>query len=1151
MNTKMTPVRVLVLGLTASFLMSDLSVALATDGAWTNGLSGNWSAPSSWAGSVVPGGVAAIANFIGPSWAGSNPYVTVDTNAVVGQLLIGGVLEGNNQTWHFTASIGKYLTLDSGDASPVRILGTEATGFNKKHNIDFNVPLVIQSDLLLQAIRTDFNLGDGAWITLSSAISEGVPGRSLIVSNVSPYAKCFISGNNYFSGSVLIQSGLLKLLPSYAGGGLLSTALGASSSIELIDVPGALDINNHTIGADKTLLLSGQGVGGAGLLISSKVGQNRKGTWSGPVVLKGNVAVGGFGTLDRGRNRLLISGDITEEGGSYQLNKVGDCMLYLRGDKHYSGGTVIGQKNVGNITYGGVNVSSAGNLGTGPVIFNGGMVQFDEAFDLSQQTLSSTNSQAVKFDTNGKDITLAGNLTPAITSGLSKYGLGTLTLSGANSFGCYPLSIYGGTLTLDYTSQPNNKLGGGYVEVYPQGSCTLKIVGTGVTFNESVAKLYFGWQVGGELTLTNLSDTVQFSITRSDGLNRYSPCTLDFGTSGGKFYVNQALGLGNIMGGFVTYGKTTWATKDGSSFIQGLMSYDSTWTATDNKDVTLANSGLMPADGAVNTVRFNNTDSDNVPLTMPLTGVNVLSSGGILVTANMGSNPVTMLGGQLTATNRSYSSDAAFDVTVHQHNTHAPLVIASSICNSSAAVGLTKSGLGVLVVSNSASTFTGPIYVNNGRLTVYSPQDLGGGNQGIFLRNGSVVQMVGTYSIANKISIDTIGGGVDVPTGSSITLTAGDTPALGNYQSVFRKTGDGVLTLGSSARETGEFSIEGGTLVADSIYRFGWAGTIITLTNNATIKKRAILNHGEADYMLKVAGTGGRVDLDGESATLNAVDYLNGNGTLVVMNSGAGSPTFKISYQQATFTGVLDVQLGSTTFQCADIPNAVLKLGPTMTWTALNGVTKFGGLSGSGTFNFGGNTVLFGGMGDSEFSGLLKGSGTIVKQGTGTWALSSSDLSQFTGALAISNGTFAANSVITSPVTLAGSGTLGGTGTVTQVTMTGGSISPANDGTVGTLTIGSSLNLDGSFKVDVRGDGSSDLLQVNGDLALSATSSLTVVDTNQLMRVGSYVIATWSGTRSGTIGILELPPFWSIQYNDASKKMILQGPPQGTLIRVM
>jgi fibronectin-binding autotransporter adhesin len=362
--------------------------------------------------------------------------------------------------------------------------------------------------------------------------------------------------------------------------------------------------------------------------------------------------------------------------------------------------------------------------------------------------------------------------------------------------------------------------------------------------------------------------------------------------------------------------------------------------------------------------------------------------------------------------------------------------------------------------------------------------------------------------------------------------------------------GDGVLTLVNSARETGEFSVEGGTVVADNIYKFGWGGTIITLTNNATIKKRAILNHGEGDFMLNVAGTGGSVDLDGESANLTAVDFLNGNGTLVVKNSGSGSPTFKINYQQATFTGVLDVQLGSTTFQCADIPNGVLKLGSAMTWTPLNAATALGGISGAGTFDLSNKAVTLSGSNDSDFVGVLKGSGTIVKQGTGTWSLSSSDLSQFTGSFGISNGTLAANSVITQPVALAGSGALGGTGTVSQVAMAGGAISPANDGTVGKLTIGSSLNLDGTLRVDVREDGSSDTLQVNGDLTLNDTSTLVVVDTNQLMRVGSYLVATWTGVRSGSFNQDNLPPLWSVVYDDATKKVILRGPSQGTMIRI-
>lgn len=1140
MRTIKTGMRGLVLGVTTSFTMLIASVALATDGAWTNGVSGNWSAPSSWSNNVIAGGIGAIADFWGPNWVGCFPSVTVDTNAVVGQIRIGGILEGNNQYWTLSATAGKVLTLDSGDASPALILGTEPVA-SKKHKARMNVPLVLNSDLLLHSPRTDLTAADGSstWLAIYGGILDGVAGRGLTVSNATTAAACEIGGVNSFSGPVNVQSGILRLASPFVGGGL-SAALGSFSSVVITNGLGSLDLNNFTVGADKTLLLAGAG-NGLGALTSTKQMQNQKGTWTGPVILKGNATMGGTGANGgrKGGCNLWVSGIISEDGGSYQLTKAGDSMLFLTGNNTYSGGTVISQDN----GYGGVNVVASANLGSGPVLFNGGTFQFGQAFDLSARTLASTNNNGLKLDTNGKDVTLAGNLTSAINGGLYKYGQGTLTLSGANTLGG-STHLYAGTLVLDYSTQANNKIAPANNELYPYGSCTLKIVGTGVTFNQTIGKVYMAQ--GGELSIINLSDTVQFSINRGDGgLEQRSANTVDFGTSGGKIYVAQATRLGNIWNGFVTYGKETWATKDGSGFVMGLPAYDSTWTASDNKDLTLANINDMPADASVNTLRFNNTDADNVPLTLTLTGSNVLSSGGILVTANMGLNPAAIAGGQLTVTNKS-NADAA--LIVHQHNTQAPLVIASSICNSIYPVGLTKSGLGELVISNSASTFTGPITVNNGRLTVYSPRDLGAANQNINLKNNSVLQLVGTYSIANKVYVDHVGGGVDIPAGSSVTFTQ-DSPYLGNGQSVFRKTGGGVLTP-SYSYGIGEYSVEGGTLVSDSIYKFGEAGTKITLKNGATIKNRAVINHGEVRAVLNVVDGGGIVDLDGASANLTVADFLSGSGTLVVTNSGAGSPTLNIYYQQATFTGVLDVKLGNTPFYGADMPNAVLRLGPGMTWYPQNTVTALGGLSGSGTFNFGGNTVLFGGMGDSEFSGLLKGSGTLVKQGTGMWSLSSSDLSQFTGTLAISNGTFAANSIFTRPITLAGSGTLGGTGTVTQVTMSGGTLAPGNDGTVGTLTIGSSLSLDGALSVDVREDGSSDCLQVSGDLTLSATSLLRVVDTNQLMRVGSYLIATWTGERVGTFNQSNLPPKWSVGYDDTAKKIYLRGPPYGTMIRI-
>lgn len=1131
------------LALTGIFLLGATSVR-ATDGAWTNGVNGNWSAPSSWSNNVIAGGVGAVADFWGPNWVGCSPVVTVDTNAVVGQIRIGGILEGNNQYWQFNTASGKVLTLDSGDASSVLILGTEPVA-SKKHKARINVPLVLNSDLLLHSPRADLTAADGSstWISIYGGIREGVAGRGLTVSNATTAAACEIGGVNSFSGPVNVQSGILRLASPFVGGGL-SAALGTFSSVVITNGLGSLDLNNFTVGADKTLLLAGAG-NGLGALTSTKQMQNQKGTWTGPVVLKGNAAMGGTGANGgrKGGCNLWVSGIISEDGGSYQLTKAGDSMLFLTGNNTYSGGTVISQDN----NFGGVNAVSAANLGSGPVFFNGGTFQFGQAFDLSARTLASTNNNALKLDTNGKDVTLAGNLTSAIKGGLYKYGQGTLTLSGANTLSGSTY-LYAGTLVLDYTTQANNKIPPANNEMYPYGSCTLKIVGTGITFNQTIGKVYMAQ--GGEVTIINQSDTVQFSITRADGgLEQRSANTVDFGTSGGKIYVAQATRLGNIWNGFVTYGKETWATKDGSGFVIGLPAYDSTWTASDNKDLTLANVGDIPANATLNTLRFNDTANSNAPVTLTLTGSNVLSSGGILVTANMGLNPATIAGGQLTVTNKS-NADAA--LIVHQHNTQAPLVIASSICNSIYPVGLTKSGLGALVISNSASTFTGPITVNNGRLTVYSPKDLGAANQSINLKNGSVLQMVGTYSIANKVYVDHVGGGVDIPAGSSVTFTQ-DSPYLGNGQSVFRKTGGGVLTP-SYSYGIGEYSVEGGTLVSDSIYKFGEAGTKITLKNGATLKNRAVINHGEVRAVLNVVDGGGTVDLDGASANLTVADFLSGNSTLVVTNSGAGSPTLNIYYQQATFTGVLDVELGSTPFYGADMPNAVLRLGPGMTWYPQNSTTSLGGLSGAGTFNLGNTAITLGGANNADFTGLLKGSGSIIKQGSGTWSFAGSDYSQFTGSIVVSNGSLAANSTspMTWPVTLTGGGTLGGTGTVAQVTMTaGGLISPAGSGTVGELTIGNALDLSGgALVVDVRESGSSDCLHVSGNLTLSASSTLTVVDTNQLMRVGSYRVATWTGTRSGTFGVNNLPSNWTVGYDDTTKKIYLRGPPQGTMIRI-
>ena len=82
-----------------------------------------------------------------------------------------------------------------------------------------------------------------------------------------------------------------------------------------------------------------------------------------------------------------------------------------------------------------VNAGSAGALGsTGTLSFSGGTLQYSAAnqTDYSPR-FSSAASQTYSVDTNGQNVTFATGLTGS-DGNLIKFGPGTLTLSGANTY---------------------------------------------------------------------------------------------------------------------------------------------------------------------------------------------------------------------------------------------------------------------------------------------------------------------------------------------------------------------------------------------------------------------------------------------------------------------------------------------------------------------------------------------------------------------------------------------------------------------------------------------------------------------------------------------------------------------------------------------
>ena len=205
------------------------------------------------------------------------------------------------------------------------------------------------------------------------------------------------------------------------------------------------------------------------------------------------------------------------------------------------------------------------------------------------------------------------------------------------------------------------------------------------------------------------------------------------------------------------------------------------------------------------------------------------------------------------------------------------------------------------------------------------------------------------------------------------------------------------------------------------------------------------------------------------------------------------------------------------------------------------------GLSGIGTIDNiteGLDNTLTIGDGDATgltFSGSIFNTNNIlslVKTGSGTQTLSGTN--NYGGTTTVSGGTLLINgdqSAATGAVTVENTATLGGNGSIGGATTVaaGGTLAPGAVGVVDLLDITDSATITGTLACDVSG-ATTDQITVAGDLTLSGPLSI-----NQVAPAtpGTYVIATYSGNRSGTFNVTSLPSGYSVNYDDANNEVEL------------
>lgn len=405
-----------------------------------------------------------------------------------------------------------------------------------------------------------------------------------------------LSGDNTFSGAsatIAVNAGSLNLRHN--------NALGAAGSANTTTVSGGASLeleNSITIPAVKAITVHGTGIGNGGAIRSvagtNVIGANitlgttnvRINADSGALTIP-SVSGNTFNAIFGGAGSVTVSGAIGTTSGTVTKDGVGN--LSLPGNNTYTGTTTI--------LLGAIIANSTASIGNGSatniLIFNGGILQ-------ATGTITSLSTRPVALgygggtiDTNNNPVSIAG--TVGYAGGLTKSGLGTLTVTGVTTIG-RDFTITNGTFVApttmtirgDFSNSGTFTHNDGTVIFAPNnGTTTSSILGSSdTTFNNftnttagSTLKFEDGTTttVNGLLTITGVdgSPVSMLSVTPASQwnlvVNTYSlnylsvqdsHCT---GASGINTGNSTIVGLGNNTGVCWTFVVITIGGGGGSS----------------------------------------------------------------------------------------------------------------------------------------------------------------------------------------------------------------------------------------------------------------------------------------------------------------------------------------------------------------------------------------------------------------------------------------------------------------------------------------------------------------------------------------------------------------------------------------------------------
>lgn len=1073
------------------------------------------------------GATISFASGLGTVTLGSS--ITIGENIaldadVVNTITVGGdIAIASGKTLTVTNNTGDALTL-SGDITGAGSLTKNGAGM-----LVLSGSNSYSGDTTLAAgtlsIGGDANLGSDSGTVSLSGGNLTITSAGTIDDNLAMSAGATITNANAvtLSGNLTGNNALTK-----AGAGELTlsgTNVLASSTV----IGGTLTVADSTnLGAGAVTLNGGSlTVNGSGVTVSNA------------------VALTGDGTITNA-NAVALSGIVSGTGA---LTKAGAGTLTLSGDNTYSGATAVNDgklvaahNNALGTTAGSTTVASGAALGLqgGVTVAEAvsaagtGISSAGAIYNVSGTNILSGNvtlTGAAFLGVTSDQLTLSGNIGGGFN--ITKTGIGTLVLSGSNSYN--NTSVSAGTLSL----ATDGSLGSGAVTL--AGGTMLAVTGAttidnaltlsgNATLDNSTAVTLSGAISGAGTILTKSgAGTLTLSSTSNSAAT-----TTALTVTGGTLSVGTAT---TMVGGTLTLnGGSLTITSAGNTFSNAIaLSADATISNASAATLSgqLSGSAALTKAGA-GTLTLSNTGNSSAAATLTVTAgtVSVASDSRLLGGA------VTLNGGTLNLANAGTIDNAivlgSSNGTISVTNGAATL---SGIISGTGS--LTKTGGPALTLSgnNSHSGGTTIRGANGVSITGSSTGAMNLGTGAVTVEGGSTLAITGTgTTVSNNITLLD-----DSDPSTSATITNANAVTLSGILSgaeALNKAGAGTLTLtatnthtGAVAVSAGGLTLEGGSSIGDSSAVTVDSGATLTLNGgNETIGSLAGAGNVVLSYRLTAGG-------DNTNTTFSGVISGSGNGL-----TKTGSGTLMLTGNN-TYTGSTTVAAGILTANrvggaLADTTAVSVASGATFTaWTD----ETIGSVAGAGNVSLNSGTLTVGGDGTStELAGVVSGGGNLNKAGSGTFALSGSNV--YTGATTVNAGTLEAKNAaalgttgggttvssgaalavqggitLAETLTLSGSG-ISSTGALVNIsginTLSGGVTLGADSAigtTAGSLTLSSAVS--GGFALTKLG---------SGTLTLSATSSytgLTSVSAGTLLVTGSLGATSGLSVSSGaTLG---------------------------------